>query len=471
MKNKLFAVFILFTAIYGYAQENRTSFTLNEAISFALENNYNVINAKRDIEAAEKQKWETTTIGLPQISASIDYQNFLKQPVSLLPAAAFDPLGGIRQLEDYYDLDALQTQELPNAPEGFIPVTFGTKQSVNATATLTQLIFDGSYLVGLQSAKVFLEISKNAKEKTDLEIRKAVINAYGNVLLAQESISIIEKNKTTLEKNLTETQKIFENGLTEEENVEQLQITLANVDNSLKNARRMLRIARQMLNITLGLDIHTNITLTDDLTGLTDQNIDPALLTVQDAVENNIDYKIASNNKRSQELLLKLEKSKALPTLSAFVNGGYTGNNDQFRFLNSDQQWFGSSVFGVSLKVPVFSSLGRSASTQRAKINLEKAETELTQTEQQLRLQIASAKSDYEFAIAQYETAKQNLALAERIEQKNQTKFFEGISSSFDLRQAQTQLYSSQQEYLQSMLDVITKKSDLETLISNIPSN
>ena len=66
------------------------------------------------------------------------------------------------------------------------------------------------------------------------------------------------------------------------------------------------------------------------------------------------------------------------------------------------------------------------------------------------------------------ENKKQNLNLAERIEQKNQTKFFEGIASSFDLRQAQTQLYTAQQEYLQSMLDVITKKAELETILNTV---
>ena len=123
------------------------------------------------------------------------------------------------------------------------------------------------------------------------------------------------------------------------------------------------------------------------------------------------------------------------------------------------------------MNVPIFSSGGRHASTQRAKINLEKAEDDLKETEQKLKLQISSAKSDYKFAIEDYQNKKQNLGLAERIEQKNQIKFFEGIASSFELRQAQTQLYSAQQEFLQSMLDVINKKTELETVLNEIPKN
>lgn len=446
MKNIIIIVGLLLS--YSINAQDNYSFTLQEAIDFALENNRTAKNAAQDIEAAKKQKWETIATGLPQIEASIDYNNWLKQQVSLIPAEFF---GG--------------------NPGEFAEIAFGTKQTMNATATVTQKIFDGSYLVGLQSARVFLEISKNAKEKTDLEVRKAVINAYGNVLLAEESVNILEKNKSVLKKNLDEISKIYENGLEEEESVEQLQITLSGIESSLNNTTRLKDLAYQMLNITIGLNITDSTILTDSLESLTTQNIVLSLLETEENVEETVDYKIAENDKVSKELLLKLEKSKALPTLNAFLNGGYSGNANNFYFLKDNQQWFGSSLLGVSMHIPIFSSLGRSAATQRAKINLEKSKNDLTETEQKIKLQIAQAKSNYQFSIEDYENKKQNLSLAERIEQKNETKFFEGIASSFDLRQAQTQLYASQQEYLQAMLDVITNKAELETILNNISIN
>ena len=444
-------IIIAFGLLFCYhtkAQESMNSFTLQQAIDYALVNNRQAKNATRDIKAAEKQKWETTSTGLPQIEATLDYNNWLKQQVSLIPAQFF---GGV---------------------EGeFAEIAFGTKQTMNATATVKQLLFDGSYLVGLQSAKVFLEISQNAKEKTDLEVRKAVINSYGNVLLAEESVKILQKNLDVLKKNLDETIKIYDNGLEEEESVEQLQITLSGVKSNFKNTLRLKTLAYQMLNITLGIDLNSSTTLIDDLESLTAQNISLDLLNSEEKVENTIDYKIALNDKTSKELLLKLEKSKALPTLNAFVNGGYAGNANNFYFFKNDQQWFGSSLLGVSMNIPLFSSLGRSAATQRARINLEKSQDELTEVEQQIKLQIISAKSDYQFAIEDYQNKKQNLNLAERIEKKNQTKFFEGIGSSFELRQAQNQLYNAQQEYLQTMLNVITKKAELESVLNKTLTN
>ncbi|OAB80479.1 TolC family protein [Cochleicola gelatinilyticus] len=428
----------------GFAQQNTEyAFTLEEAVTFALDSNYTALNARRDIAKALKQKWETTAAGLPQISGNIAYQNNLKQPVTFIPA---EFSGG--------------------APGTFTPVTFGTKQSLSATATLNQLIFDGSYLVGLQAAKAFLDFSENAAEKTNLEVRKGIINAYGSVLLSEELVAIFEKNKENLEDNLYETRKIFENGLTEEESVEQLEITLLDIDTQLSNAIRSQKIAREMFNVGLGIPVETPVIFKDDLDALAQQNIQLAMLESDLTIEENVDYKIAYNLTEQRSLELKLEKSKALPTLSAFVNYGTAANSDEFTFLDNDQRYFQSSILGVNMNIPIFSSGMRSARTQQARIALEQSETELEETIQNVRLELNTAKSNYQFAIETYENSKKNLALAERVENKNQIKFTEGLSTSFDLRQAQVQLYNAQQQYFESMLSLINEKANIETVLN-----
>jgi outer membrane protein TolC len=443
MRKPIIILIIILATSFGYAQEEEYTFTLEEAIAYALEHNYSAINANRDIIDAQKQKWETIASGLPQISGSISYQNQLKQPVSVIPAEIF---GG--------------------EPGTFAEVVFGQPQSASATATLRQQIFDGSYIVGVQATKAFLSYSANNKEKTTLDVRKSVVESYGNVLLAQESVSILEKNKATLEKNLYETTKLFENGLGDEESVEQLQITLSSIENQLKNAERLEKITLQMLNVVMGLDLTTPTQLEENLENLTEQKIDFGLMETEFNLENNVDYKLATNLNQQRYYEWKLAKSRALPTLNAFVNYGSSAFSDDFTFLNSEQQWFDSSILGFDLSIPIFSSLKRSASTQRAKIALEKAKTQLTEAKQQIRLQLENAKSNYILAIEQYQTSKNNLALAERIENKNQIKYMEGIASSFELRQAQTQLYTAQQEYLQYMVEVINKKTELETILN-----
>jgi outer membrane protein TolC len=442
---KLFLIPLLVFVITAKSQELKQNynFSLEQAIVHALTNNYSAINATRDIDASKEKKWETTAAGLPQINAGVDYTNNFVLQKSVIPAEFF---GG--------------------TPGEYAEVAFGTKHNMIAHATLSQLIFDGSYIVALQASKTYLKFYENAKQKTDVEIKEAVINSYGNVLLAEESIAILEKNKTSLEKTLSDMKATFKNGLIEEESVEQLQITLTSINSTLNYNKRLAEIAYKMLKITLGLDINDDLKLTDKLDNLTVSNLDLAFSKSEFAVADNINYQMALTFEEQRELELKLQKSKALPSLAANVNYGYTAYKDEFQFFTQNQNWFNYSNIGVSLNVPIFSSLARSSRTQQAKIALDQAKTQLTETEQKLKLQYAAAKSQYEFSIEEYATAKSNLSLAERIEKKQHIKFTEGLSSSFDLNDAQRQLYAAQQKYLQSMVDVINKKAALEKVIN-----
>jgi outer membrane protein TolC len=442
---KLFLIPLLIFALGAKSQEAQKNynFSLEQAIAHALTNNYSAINAGRDIDASKEKKWETTAAGLPQINAGLDYTNNFVLQKSVVPAEFF---GG--------------------NPGEYAAVAFGTKHSMGARANLSQLIFDGSYIVALQASKTYLKYYTNAKQKTDIEIKEAVINAYGNVLLAEESIAILKKNKATLEKTFSDTKATFKNGLIEEESVEQLQITLTSINSTLNYNIRLADLAYKMLKITLGMDINDVLQLSDKLDNLTVSNLDMAFSKNEFAVSDNVNYQMGLNFQEQRELELKLQKSKALPSLSANLNFGYTAFKNEFQFFNQDQNWFNYSNVGVSLNVPIFSSLARSSRTQQAKIALDQAKTQLTETEQKLKLQYAAAKSDYEFSIEEYATAKTNLNLAERIEKKQQIKFTEGLSSSFDYNDAQRQLYSAQQKYLQSMVDVINKKATLEKIIN-----
>lgn len=442
---KLFLLPLLFFALTARSQEPKKnfSFSLEQAISHALANNYSVINAGRDIEASKEKKWETTAAGLPQINGGLDYTNNFVLQKSVVPAEFF---GG--------------------NPGEYAEVAFGTKHNMVAHANLSQLIFDGSYIVALQASKTYLKYYQNAKQKTDIEIKEAVINSYGNVLLAEESIAILEKNKATLEKTLSDTKATFKNGLIEEESVEQLQITLTSINSTLNYNKRLVDIGYKMLKMTLGMDINDDLKLTDKLDNLTVSNLDLAFSKNEFTVSNNVNYQMALNFQEQRELELKLQKSKALPSLSANLNYGYTAYNNEFQFFTQNQKWFNYSNMGISLNIPIFSSLARSSRTQQAKIALDQAKTQLTETEQKLKLQYAAAKSDYEFSIEEYATAKTNLNLAERIEKKQQIKFTEGLSTSFDFNDAQRQLYTAQQKYLQSMVDVINKKAALEKIIN-----
>ncbi|GAA0751823.1 TolC family protein [Psychroflexus lacisalsi] len=447
MKKLIFSLIaIMSMSVYAQDQNEPKSyrFTLQEAIDFAIDSSYATINARRDVAIALKQKWETTADGLPQIDGGLTYE--------------YNPI--IRQTP-------LPAELVDGEPGTFIPVEFSPRQNMNASVTLNQIIFDGSYIVALQAAKTFLEYSDNNETRTKLEVRKDVVSAYGNVLLTQNSIVIVESNLETAKENLRETRITFENGLAEEEDVEQLQITYQQLQSQLNNAKRMEDISKESLNMVLGLPISTEVELLEDLENLANRDaLEAELITEDLQVENTIQFKIADNLVKQRELEMKLEKSKALPSLSAFANYGQTSFGENFEFFSSRAEWFEFSTIGVSLNVPLFSSLQRSARTQKAKIEMEKAETQKVEAINQINLQLNNAKSNFEFAVDNYELSKDNLKLAERIERKNQIKFKEGVGTSFELRQAQLQLYTAQNELLQSMLDIINSKAEIEKIIN-----
>lgn len=439
---KLLFLFTLnFYCVVG--QELPEQVSLEQAVAFGKDNNRQILNANREVQRAYKERWSTIAIGLPQVRANASYQNFIELPTSLIPAQFF---GG---------------------KEGeFAEVQFGTPQTVVAGVTLDQLIFDGSYLVGLEATKVYLAISENILEKTMLEIRKSIISTYSSILLVQENIKFLKKNRNSLEANLNEVRELFRSGFEEEESVEQLRLTLSGIETQLRYAQNTEKITFNMLKLLMGYPTTTPLTLTDTLETLTTEGLFEEKFDTNPNLSGNIDIKIATNNLKSESLLFKFEKSKNLPRLSAFINGNYTGNSETFSFTDSQQKWFGASLFGINLNVPVFSSLNRRSQSQKAKIAVDQAQTTLEETEERINIEFQAAQNEYRLAVETYFTNKENLALASRIEEKNQSKYFEGLSSSFELRQAQLQLYTAQNNYITAIQNVIQKKLNLETLLN-----
>ena len=461
---------LIIFSVSGIAQKADLSFSLIQAIEYAQQNNATLKAADLQIKAAEEKKWETISIGLPKVDATIGYNNWIKQQVSLIPAAAFDNTQSIINVVNNY-FDANQINNNVSQAEGLIPIRFGTKQSMDANLSLRQLIFDGSYFVGLKSVQIYVDIEEGLRNKTSVELKKSTTEAYGNVLLAKESIRIIKGNIEILKSTIKEVQKLYENGLTEEENLEQLQITLAILESSLKNNIIQEKGALQLLNLILGIDINKPIILSDDFEELIKNNLDLSIILNNNNIKKSADYLIRENDKVSKELLILYEKSKLLPKINAFLNSGYSGYSDTFNFTNKSQKWYGSTIFGLKMDIPIFSSAEHLSKINRAKIDLEKSILLLDEFEKKLSIQVNIAKGNYQFAVEEYFNQKRNLALAERIENKNKIKFIEGLSSSFELKEAQSQLYNSQQNYLMSMFNIISTKAKLESLTSENNKN
>ena len=442
MKKKLLYIFFL-AGLIGFAQDTPASFSLNEAVEWGMNYNRTLKRATIEVQKAHKEKWKTLSIGFPQINANLIYQNNIEQPVSLIPAQFFGGQAG-----------------------EFAEVIFGTKQTAIGTVELNQLIFDGTYVVGVQGIRHFIETAENVLEKAQIEVKKAIVTSYVNALVARESLAVLKKNALALEKNIEEAHQLYKNGFTEEETVEQLRLTLSSLNSQIRYLSKSTDLANNVFKLLLGIELTENFDFSNSLEELATLHLleeDPTA-----SYENNIDIRLAENELTSEGFLYRLERAKGLPSFSAFLNGSYMGNNDEFDFTNSSQKWFGSSAFGFKLKVPIFSSFGRMASAQKAKLSVLQAETKLIEVKAQIYVDWQNALNNYALAKEEHATALENLSLAERIEKKNTTKFFEGLAGSFDLRQAQLQLYQAQQNAIQGMRNVILEKTILDTIINNV---
>ena len=275
-----------------------------------------------------------------------------------------------------------------------------------------------------------------------------------------------QKNKENLTNNLNEITLLFRNGFEEEESVEQLRLTLSGIETQLRYAQNNEIITLNMLKLLMGFPVESPLKLLDNLEAFTRNGLFEQEFKSDLNLANNVDIKIATTQFISESLLYRYEKSKNLPRLTAFINGNYTGNSETFSFTNSDQKWFGAALLGINLQVPIFSSFKRRAQSQKAKIAVDQAETILEETQERISIEVQAAVNDYELAVETYFRNIENLALASRIEQKNQSKYFEGMASTLELRQAQLQLYSAQNSYISSIQNVIQKKLNLEILLN-----
>ena len=437
-------LFLLFISTVCFSQSEVVSLSIEDAIEYGIENNRNLKNAEREIQMAYQERWKTIAIGLPNVSLDLNYLNNLELPTSLIPAEFF---GGNKG--------------------DFSEIQFGTEQTAIGSVRMDQLLFDGSWLVGLEYSRIFLATSENLYEKTLLEVREAIIKLYSLVAILNEGILLLENNLENFKKDLNEVTELYKNGFQEKENLEQIRITLAQSELSLLQAVKTRDNQLNLLKLVLGLNIEDNLMLITSLNDFIGNNIVFANSFEDFDTGKNIDIKISQNMFDTKMIEYKLEKSKQLPKISGFISGTYTGYNNEFNFTEKSQSWFGSSVVGVNLEIPLFNANRMNVSSQKAKIAMEKARVNLEEQEERTQAEVIQKLNDYQLANKSLSVNEQNMNLAISIEDKNSIKFFEGLVSSFELRQAQIQLLDSQQKYLNSVIELISIKTELETLYNN----
>ncbi len=460
MKKTILTFASIFLISLTMLAQNTIHFTLEEAINHGLLYNTTVKNALSDIEIAQKKVHETTAIGLPQVNAKISNTNYLNIATTLMPDFITPAVFAVN--EDNFGL----TATTPQGDAQFFPVSFGTKFNASAEITVSQLIFNGSYLVGLQAAKAYLEQSRVQSEKSRIDIKELVTSAYYLVLVTQKNKSILDSTLSSLRSIYTETKEIHKQGFIEDTEVDQIELMIADLETNLLYVTNQIKLSKSYLKVLLGVDYNSEIYLTDELDNLLNLIQNPTLLTSDFQFSKNIDYRIMENQKELSKLSLKNEKANSLPVISAFFTAQANAMRDSYDFFDGGKPWYPTTLWGIQMDIPLFSSGSRSSKVKQAKLELKKIEELEIQLKNNLNTAEENTKTNFRNALLINQNKQNAVKLANRIYHKTQLKYKEGVSSSLDLLQAYNQYLETEGSYITSIVDLVNTKLALEKLFS-----
>lgn len=409
-------------------EAKKLQLSLKQAQEYAMENSLTVKDGLYDLDIAQKKIWESTAIGLPQAEAKLMYNH--------------NP-GSIPTIQFGNDL-----------------VSVGVKNSTSITGTVSQLIFSGSYIVGLQASKTYKEMVAQTLEKTKVDLRESVAQSYYHVLLMSETSAVLKENLSNLQKTLFDTEKMLEKGFAESTSVDQLKIAVNDLQLSLSTTRNQEQVARRMLNFLLGLTLDSEIELTDKLENIAlGLNRDRIVATPFD-LSKNISYSMATTDEKVKKLLYRLELTSYLPTVAGFYQYQKPLPVPPVNFQPVN-------MLGLSVTLPIFSSGQRYSKVGQAKLALKKSEIAKEQAARSLTMEYLQSRDDFNTAWDKYLSSKSSMALSKKVFNETTIKFNNGMATSMELTQANDKLLQAIGSLYSAEFDLLKAKIRLDKVTSS----
>ncbi len=435
MINKL----IILSAFFCLSTQAQQSFSVKEAQEYGLRHNKDVKNALLNTEIAKKQLKETIATGLPQINAELDWQNFMEVPTSLVPASQFDP----------------------NAPsDQFVEMQFGIEHTTSAKLTANQLIFNGSYIVGLKAAKTFMNFARESTALTESQISDSIAVAYYNVLIASQNKSFLKKIFEVHEDIVLEFKAMYEQGFIEDLEVDRMTLVLSQMEIQHTDAIRKYDISEAYLKLMLGIPIEESIILTDSLEHILETCIDFELAEVN--IKARKEYKLSELQVELMKLDMQRYKADKLPTVAAFASVSGSAMGTEFTAFDNGTRWYPANLVGLKVSIPLFDGLGGTARIQQARLKYEQAKNDKLHTEEALKMAHLTSQSEYLNAINNLNLQKKNLDLSKKIYEKSLLKYKEGLVSSTDLSQAGTDYLENNTNYSGSIYNLLISNQNYQ---------
>ena len=436
---------LLLTLFTLSAAQSTPTYTLAEAKEYAMQSNRDIRDALLAIEAANKQMWEVTAQGFPQVEVTAQYQNLLDIPTQLIPGEIFG-----------------------QPPGTTIPVKFGKPHNASYGVSANQLLFSGSYFVGVQASKIFLQLSQENLSRKKLDVKATVTNTYQLVLIAQENERILEQTLENLKQTRYEITEMNKEGFTEKTDVKQIQISVNDIENNLRALEQQIEVTLQLLKLQMGIDLDAPIALADDLEVFLTDPEDANRTQIKFDPYTNINMQAMLTQERLRELNLRKEKTTFLPTIVGFASWKQDAQRDKFNIFDPDETWYPTTVVGVQFSWPIFSGSAKFQRVQKAQVELKQARLQKESVEQGLQLQYKQARAAFESARDRFDNSMTNRDLAHEVYEITLEKYREGLVSSLELTQAHNQYLSGEGQYLQAVSDLLQARTSLDKIFERI---
>ena len=424
----------------AFGQTEALKLSLKDAQAYAITHNKNVMASRMDVEASRRTLAEMVTNTLPQISASGNFTDNLKLVTTLIPGDFF------------------------GKPGEKIPVTFGSQFNSTANIQAGLALFNAPVYIGIESARLARQLSMESLVKSEQDTKESVAQAYYLILISEKSLEILDSNIANLKETLRSTRAMYQAGMAESTDVDQMISNLTAVENSRSSMQRTIELNYNLLRFQLGLSAGSGIILTETLEGIEAAiNVD-ALMSQEFDHRQNVNYKLIEGQERMSSLMVRSEKAAVLPTLSGFYTYGSMGMGDKLGQLS----WFPNSMVGIQIAFPIFNSTQRYQRIKKAQINLDKARTTKDMVTDQLLLQEKQLRYNLVNANLQYKNTKDNIDVSQRVYASTENKFRQGMASSLELTQANTLYLQAENNYITSLMNLLQTKLALDKLLNNI---
>ena len=431
----------------GNTQNSATStkdlenYSLEQCIDYAIQNRIEVKNAQLDNQIAKAKVGEVRATGLPQVNASLSLIDNYKIPVNFLPAQFLDP----------------------QAPEGeFVGVEFQPQYVGQGKVELQQLIFSGSYLLGLKAAATFTQLSEKQIVQSKIEVAEAVSKAYYSLLINRERLELLKQNYNRVDTVYQQTKALYENGFAEKIDADRLKVASNNIKVEIQNFERLIDLSKILLKFQMGLNQEDNLTVSGSIEEL---EIDQAAAVVpQINPEQRIEYSLLQTQRELNLLQLREYKARYLPTLAGFVNYGANMGSSEAKDLIpfASERWVANGAFGITLNVPVFDSFQKHHLIQQEKFTLLKTENNILNFTRLVDLQVSQSSITLQNGIDKLTFQKENMQLAQEIFRVTKIKYEEGVGSNLEVVEAETAYKEAQTNYFSALYDAMIAKIDLQ---------